>query len=140
MSDILSRYQTLKKFNKNLLKEKETMEETKEKIKKESTLFERQMSQTILTLGNDNKELSKKLEERINEKYKLQSELEISRDQYAKKNLDLAKILMALDNLYFKCGDSKIKIKYDYEEFKNENETKKNKKKPEDKKNANTNK
>lgn len=73
MSDILSRYQTLKKFNKNLLKEKEQMEETKERIKKESTLYERQMSQNILTLGNDNKELSKKHEERINEKYKLQS-------------------------------------------------------------------
>ncbi len=80
------------------------MQETKERIKKESTLFERQMSQNILTLGNDNKELSKKHEEKINEKYKLQSELQISRDQYAKKNLDLAKILMALDNLYFKCG------------------------------------
>lgn len=62
MSDILSRYQTLKKFNKNLLNEKIVMEETKERIKKESTAFERQMSQNILTLGNDNKDLSKKLE------------------------------------------------------------------------------
>ena len=73
MSDILSRYQTLKKFNKNLLNEKVVMEETKERIKKESTAFERQMSQNILTLGNDNKDLSKKLEEKINERHNLQS-------------------------------------------------------------------
>lgn len=41
---------------------------------------------------------------------------------------------MALDNLYFKCGESGIRIKHDYEEFKNENEAKKNKKKSESKK------
>ena len=29
---------------------------------------------------------------------------------------------MALDNLYFKCGESGIRIKHDYEEFKNESE------------------
>lgn len=73
------------------------------------------MSQTLLTLGNDNKDLSKKLEEKINEKQDLQSELERSREEYAKRNLDLAKILMALDNLYFKCTESVIRIKHDYE-------------------------
>lgn len=34
MSDILSRYQTLKKFNQNLIKERDIVEETKEKLKK----------------------------------------------------------------------------------------------------------
>lgn len=34
MSDILSRYQTLKKFNQKLLKERDAMEEAKEKLKK----------------------------------------------------------------------------------------------------------
>ena len=91
------------------------------------------MSQTILTLGNDNKDLSKRLEEKINEKQDLQSELERSRDQYAKKNLDLARILMALDNLYFKCQESPIRVRHDFEEYKNEKETKKTKKKVEKK-------
>ena len=92
------------------------------------------MSQTILTLGNDNKDLSKKLEEKMNERHNLQSQLERSRDEYAKKNLDLAKILIALDNLYFKCQTSGIKISHDYTEYQNQNENKKNKKKAEDKK------
>jgi hypothetical protein len=38
-------------------------------------------------------------------------------------------MLMALDNLYSKCGESPIRIRHDYEEFKNEKETKKGKKK-----------
>ena len=33
MSDILSRYQTLKKFNQKLLKDRDVMEEEKESLK-----------------------------------------------------------------------------------------------------------
>jgi hypothetical protein len=34
MSDILSRYQTLKKFNQNLLKDRDSIENEKEALKK----------------------------------------------------------------------------------------------------------
>lgn len=58
----------------------------------------------------------------------------MSREKDAKRNLDLAKILIALDNLYFKCSESGIRIKHDYQEFKNDKQAKKNKKKQDDKK------
>lgn len=41
MSDILSRYQTLKKSNMNLLRDRDLMENEKERLKKESTVFEK---------------------------------------------------------------------------------------------------
>jgi len=41
MPDILSRYQTLKKFNQNLLRDRDLMENEKENLKKESSTFEK---------------------------------------------------------------------------------------------------
>ena len=61
MSDILSRYQTLKKFNQNLLKDRDLMETEKETLKKESASFEKDMNQNILQLNNEIKDLSKRL-------------------------------------------------------------------------------
>lgn len=73
MSDILSRYQTLKKFNQNLLKDRDFMENEKENLKKESTTFEKDMNQNILQLNNEIKDLSKKLENKVNQKQDLHS-------------------------------------------------------------------
>ena len=52
MSDILSRYQTLKKSNMNLLRDRDLMESEKERLKKESAVFEKEMNQSILQLNN----------------------------------------------------------------------------------------
>jgi hypothetical protein len=52
MSDILSRYQTLKKFNQKLLKDRDVMESEKETLKIESSSFEKHMNQNILQLSN----------------------------------------------------------------------------------------
>lgn len=97
------------------------------------------MNQTILQLSNEIKDLSKKLEHKSNIKRDLQSELERNRDMYERKNLDLAKMLMAIDNLYSKCSEGIIKVKHNHEEFAEETETKAKKgkkgdiKKPEEK-------
>lgn len=73
MSDILNRYHTLKKFNQSLIKNRDVMERDKESVKKESANFEKQMNQTILQLNNELKDLSKKLESKMNQKRELQS-------------------------------------------------------------------
>ena len=92
------------------------------------------MNQNILQLNNQIKDLSKKLENKVNQKQDLQSELERNRDLYQKKNLDLAKMLMAIDNLYSKCGEGIIRIKHSHEQFAEEVETKNKKpKKTQDK-------
>lgn len=82
MSDILSRYQTLKKFNQKLLKDRDVMEGEKESLKIESSAFEKNMNQNILQLSNEIKDISKKLETKSNIKRDLQSELERNRDMY----------------------------------------------------------
>jgi hypothetical protein len=90
------------------------------------------MNQSILQLSNELKDLSKRLESKMNAKQDLQSELERSRDQYERRNLDMAKTLMAIDNLYNKCSEGTVKIKHNHEEYADEVETKKNNKKKAD--------
>ena len=92
------------------------------------------MNQNILQLSNEIKDISKKLEIRSNTKRELQSELERNRDMYERKNLDLAKMLMAIDNLYSKCNEGVVRIKHNHEEFAEETETKNKKGKKGDKK------
>ncbi len=72
------------------------------------------MNQGILQLNNELKDISKRLESKQNIKQDLHSELERSRDQYEKRNLNMAKMLMAIDNLYNKCGEGKVKIKHNH--------------------------
>ncbi len=36
---------------------------------------------------------------------------------YERKNLDLAKMLSAIDNLYSKCNEGIVRIKHSHEEF-----------------------
>jgi hypothetical protein len=92
------------------------------------------MNQNILQLSNEIKDLSKKYENKVNLKRELQSELERNRDLYEKKNLDLAKMLIAIDNLYSKCSEGVVRIKHSFEEFEEEIEAKAKKPKKEEKK------
>lgn len=55
---------------------------------------------------------------------------------YERKNLDLAKMLMAIDNLYSKCSEGTVKVKHNHEEFAEEAETKTKKGKKGDSKKA----
>ena len=75
------------------------------------------MNQNILQLSNEIKDISKKYEQKVNHKRDLQSELQRNRDLYERKNLDLAKMLMAIDNLYSKCNEGVIRIKHSFDEF-----------------------
>jgi hypothetical protein len=42
--------------------------------------------------------------------------VEYTNEQSTKKNLNLGKILMAIDNLYFKCSEGSQRIKHKFEE------------------------
>lgn len=66
MNDILNRYQTLKKANNDLLKERETMEANHAALKVEASNFEKEINQSILQISNESKESSRRLEEKIN--------------------------------------------------------------------------
>ena len=87
------------------------------------------MNQSILQLSNEIKDQSKKLEAKSSMKQELQSDLERNKDLYERKNLDLAKMLMAIDNLYSKCSEGTVRVKYNCEEFAEEVEPKNKKQK-----------
>jgi predicted AlkP superfamily phosphohydrolase/phosphomutase len=63
-------------------------------------------------LNNEIKELSRKIEERIKEKNDVQSEVEQSNEDFSKKNLNLGKIFLAIDNLNYRCNENNYKLKY----------------------------
>lgn len=46
----------------------------------------------------------------------------------------MAKMLMAIDNLYSKCGEGGVKVKHNHQEYADEVEVKKNGKKKNDEK------
>ena len=93
------------------------MEITHEALKVEASNYEKEMNQDILQLNNEIKELSRRLEEKTTERNQLQMDVEQSNEASSKKNLNLGKILMAIDNLYFKCSEGSQRIKHKYQEY-----------------------
>jgi hypothetical protein len=80
------------------------MEANHAALKIEASNFEKEINQSILQISNESKELSRKLEDKINERNELQSDVEQTNELASKKNLNLGKILMAVDNLFYRCS------------------------------------
>ena len=80
------------------------MEANHAALKIEASNFEKEINQSILQISNESKELSRKLEDKINERNELQSDVEQTNELASKKNLNLGKILRAVDNLFYRCS------------------------------------
>ena len=70
--------------------------------------YEKSKNHEILQLSNEIKELTQKLEERENEKVHLQQRVEMNAKETSDKNLNLGKILLAIDNLSTRCNAEKV--------------------------------
>lgn len=46
----------------------------------------------------------------------MQSEVEHSNEEFSKKNLNLGKIFLAIDNLNFRCNENNHRLKYDFDD------------------------
>ncbi len=46
----------------------------------------------------------------------MQSEVEQSNEDFSKKNLNLGKIFLAIDNLNFRCNENNHRLKYDLDD------------------------
>ena len=92
------------------------MEAEHESLKRQTLSSEKELNHLILTINNELKELSRKIENRINEKNELQSEVEKSNEDFSNKNLNLGKIFMAIDNLNYSCNLHTHKMKYEFDE------------------------
>jgi hypothetical protein len=70
------------------------------------------MNQSILTINNEIKDLSRRIEDRIHEKNEVQADVERSNEEYSNKNLNLGKIFMAIDNLFYRANENTYRMKY----------------------------
>lgn len=82
-----------------MVREHKAAEKEYEKLKYESTQYEKEKNQEILQLNNDIKELAKKYEEKQMERSNFQSIVEQSNKDTTMSNLTLGRILSAIDNL-----------------------------------------
>lgn len=58
----------------------------------------------------------------------MQSEVEQSNEDFSKKNLNLGKIFLAIDNLNYRCNENNYKLKYEFDEKMGEKKEMKSKK------------
>lgn len=135
--EIIQRYKTLIKSNEHLVRDHSNLEQEFEKLKIECTTFEKEKNHEILQLNNEIKDLQKLLEvfllcyfcffvktclnhkkEKQKERNDLQASVEDSTKDASSKNLNLGRIILAIDNLYNKCQQIEIlKIKAEHDQM-----------------------
>lgn len=114
LNDILSRYQTLKRSNTNLTIKMQNLEKELDDLKNTVTKYEKDMKTEIMQLNNEIAQLQQNFEKIEDQKNKLKSEAEESSSKKLSKVSDLARILMAIDNLEYRCLNRKEKSNLKY--------------------------
>ena len=117
MTDILNRYETLKKTNKTLVDENQKLQEELDKLTNDAAAYEKDKTNEILGMNNSIAELQKTLERAEDEKNRLQRSVEEGVKDSRIESKQLSQLLMAICNLYWKCKDrrNKLKLKWDGE-------------------------
>lgn len=111
--ELLKRYEILESSNQKLREDQTTLEQELEELRIVSAQFEKSRNEEILTLNNELASLTKDLDDVDKQKNKLQSQVEASSHQASHKNLNLGRILMAVDNIHTRCEEGIQKIKED---------------------------
>lgn len=114
LNDILSRYATLKKSNTKLNERMQQLETELEELKQTVANYEKDMKTQIMQLNNDIAQLQQRFETIEDQKNKLKSEAEEVSSKKLSKVSDLARILMAIDNLENRCLNRKEKSALKY--------------------------
>jgi len=111
--ELLKRHEILEKSNYTLREHQMKLEEELERLRIDAAQFEKQKNEEILTLNNELAGLTKDLDDVDKQKTKLQTQVEASSHQQSSKNLNLGRILMAVDNIHTRCEEGIVKIKDD---------------------------
>ena len=121
LNDILSRYWTLKNSNNKLTENMKNLERELEDLKTTVANYEKDMNFQIMQLNNEIGGLQLRYEQIEDQKNKLKSEAEETRQKKSSKISDLARILMAIDNLEKRCLNRKEKsaLKYPLQQLVN---------------------
>jgi chromosome segregation ATPase len=121
LSDILSRYETLQRSNIKLKETMQRLEKELDDLKNEVAKYEKDMKTEIMQLNNDIAGLQQQFEVIEDQKNKLKSEAEESSSKKLSKVSELARILMAINNLESRCLNRKEKsaLKYPLQQLVN---------------------
>ncbi|MDR3582347.1 MAG: hypothetical protein P4L67_03690 [Candidatus Pacebacteria bacterium] len=101
MTDILNRYETLKKTNKGLVEENQHLQEELDRYTEEAAQYEKDTNNEILRMNNSIAELQKGVEHAEDEKNKRQRAVEDSIKSSRVQSKQLSQLLMAVNNLYW---------------------------------------
>ncbi len=107
MTDILNRYETLKKTNGNLVDENQKLQEELDSLTNDTAVYEKDKTNETLRLNNEIAELQKELEKTEDEKNRRQKEIEDRIKNNRIQSKQLSQIVMAINNLYWKCKEQR---------------------------------
>lgn len=120
MTDILNRYETLKKTNNNLVEENQKLQEGLESITNDISVYEKDKTNEILRLNNEIAGSQKELEKTEDEKNRKQKGVEDRIKNNRIQNKQLSQIVMAINNLYWKCKEQRKGLQLRFENEGNE--------------------
>lgn len=116
MTDILNRYDTLKRANKELVEQNQSLQEELDKLTEEVSIYEREKGNEILRMNNNIAELQKTLEKSEDERNRKQRTVEDAIKGNRVQSKQLSKLLMAVNNLYWMCKKRRLAIGLKFDE------------------------
>ena len=115
ISDIISRYDTLKKTNKDLVNDSHKLQEELDKLTEDATQYEKEKTNEILRMNNSIAEYQKGLEKAEDEKNRKQRTIEEGIKNSRIQSKQLSQLIMAVNNLYWRCRNQSKTIGLKYE-------------------------
>ena len=100
INDLVQRFQILQSSNKNFKAQKEELEEQLKDLQSEKAAIEKTQGHEIMLLNNEITSLQKTLEEAESSNNRLNEEIKSEEENTHSKMESLAKIILAIDNLY----------------------------------------
>lgn len=106
ISDVLNRHRTLKEVNLYLLDKNEREIETNENTQRDFSSYRKVKENELLNCNNDIAVMQVKLEQRKNKSTELQSVLDRTTQEAARKTLALGQIISSVKNILNRCEES----------------------------------
>lgn len=116
ISDILARYETLKKSHSSLSRKSQKLEEELQQIKLRRDQYEKERKDEMLELNIEISVFQKRIEETDVKRSDMQKEVDIVGSAATQKDLELGCMLTAIENLYYRCkAEGPGNIRHDQE-------------------------
>lgn len=103
IQDLLTRYETLETAHRDLMRNQAIFEQRNEEVRADFASFQKESANEILGFTTKTAAMQSELEETENARQKLQLEADEVTQGDSEQSLHLGKIIMSVENLYFRC-------------------------------------